>query len=249
MKLASIAFGLIGISAALVAAYASTRPAHIDDTSPVAQHSATEKIIRNYILNNPEILPEAIARLEQKQVRGLLSSVRGELEAPYHGAIGGNPQGDKTLVVFFDYRCPYCRAAKSKVDALIAADSNLRVVYRDYPILDSPGNQPLSRMAAALSLAAARQNKYVAFHDALFAAAGPINQEVLVRAARTAGLDERTAVADTITKDVNEAINRNITLGRMLGISGTPAYIIGDHVLIGGDKTEQVPAILSAMRG
>jgi protein-disulfide isomerase len=250
MKFATVAFGLFGVGAALAAALLSSRTAPGVQTSapPTVQRRALEKVVRDYILENPEILPEAIKRLEQKQIDGLLGQVREELETPFHGAVGGNPKGDVTLVVFFDYRCPYCHQAKLRVDALIAADSNLRVVYRDYPILDAPGREPLSRMAAGLSLAAAKQNKYVAFHDALFAAPGPMSQETLVQAARAARLEERTAVATASSKEVAEAINRTIEIGRLLGLSGTPAYVIGNQILTGGDKVEQLPEVIARLR-
>ncbi len=252
MKFAAAAFAMISLVGALAAAYVGSRSLSANDMRSgdlaPGQRKAMQAVVHDYILENPEILPEAIRRLEQKQISGLLGQVRDELQTPFYGALGGNPNGDVTLVVFFDYRCPYCHQAKAKIDALIAADSRLRVVYRDYPILDAPGSQPMSRMAAALSLAAARQNKYVAFHDALFAMPGPMTQEALVRAARAARLDERAAVASTSTKDVNEAINRNLELGRLLGISGTPAYVIGDKVLVGGDKVAELPDIIAAMR-
>jgi protein-disulfide isomerase len=253
MNFAGYAFTIAGLGAALVAAWLTTgtlpdaRTAAT--TAPRGDQRAMEQVVRNYLLEHPEILPEAFARLQEKEVSGLLSNVREELEAPFHGAIGGNPKGDVTLVVFFDFRCPYCHQAKLKVDELIEADANLRVVYRDYPILDSPGSQPMSRMAASLALAAARQNKYVAFHDALFASTGPMSQESLVRAARKAGLDERDAVASAAAKDVAESINRNIELGRLLGISGTPAYVIGNNILMGGDKVAKLPEIIGRLRG
>jgi protein-disulfide isomerase len=217
--------------------------------APRGDQRAMEAVVRNYLLEHPEILPEAFAKLQEKQVSGLLSSVREELETPFHGAIGGNPKGNVTLVVFFDFRCPYCHQAKLRVDKLIESDPNLRVVYRDYPILDSPGSPPMSRMAAALALAAAKQNKYVPFHDALFNSSGPVSQESLVRAARVAGLDERAAVSNAAAKDVAESINRNVELGRLLGVSGTPAYIIGNNVLMGGDKVAELPRLIARLRG
>jgi protein-disulfide isomerase len=249
MKFAGYAFTVAGLGAALVAAWFTTGTSpEARNTAPHGDQRAMEQVVRNYLLEHPEILPEAFARLQEKEVSGLLSNVREELETPFHGAIGGNPKGDVTLVVFFDFRCPYCHQAKLKVDELIETDGNLRVVYRDYPILDSPGSQPMSRMAASLALAAARQNKYVAFHDALFDSAGPMSQETLVRAARKAGLDERAAVASAAANDVAEAINRNIELGRLLGVSGTPAYVIGNNILMGGDKVAKLPQIISRLR-
>lgn len=249
MKFAGYALTVAGLGAALVAAWLTTGTSpDARTTAPRGDQRAMESVVHNYLLEHPEILPEAFAKLQEKQVSGLLSSVKEELETPFYGAVGGNPKGDVTLVVFFDFRCPYCHQAKLRVDTLIESDPNLRVVYRDYPILDSPGSAPMSRMASALALAAAKQNKYVAFHDALFNASGPISQETMVRAARLAGLDERAAVANAAAKDVAESINRNIELGRLLGVSGTPAYIIGNNVLMGGDKVAELPKIIARLR-
>jgi protein-disulfide isomerase len=248
MNFLTPALASLGVLAALGTAYVSSRPADARLPAP-ASNRAVEKVVRNYILENPEILPEAMMRLQEKESRRLLGSLRSELETPFHGAVGGNPRGNVTLVVFFDFRCPYCHHAKAEVDKLIQSDSQLRVVYRDYPILDSPGSAPISRLAASLALAAAKQNKYVAFHDALFAAPAPMTQEVLVRAARMAQLAEQEAVAASASKDVAEAINRNIEIGRLLNISGTPAYVLGNKVLIGGDKVAELPQLIAKLRG
>ena len=213
-----------------------------------AERARLESLIRSYVLDNGELLPEAMQRLERKQVSRLLASVRPELENPFHGAVGGNPKGDVTLVVFFDFRCPYCHQARRDIDALIKSDPGLRVVYHDFPVLDAPGTPPLSRVAASLALAAAKQNKYVAYHNALFDAPLPVTQESIVGAARKAGLDEARAVADSRSEEVAQAINRNLELGRLLNISGTPSYVLGGQVLIGGDKPKQLPALIAAMR-
>ncbi len=249
MKFVAYTGSILGLGGALAAGlFFAGKSSGGRAAAPHGETRAMESVVRNYLLEHPEILPEAFAKLQEKQVSGLLSSVREELETPFYGAVGGNPKGDVTLVVFFDFRCPYCHQAKLRVDKLIESDSNLRVVYRDYPVLDSPGSPPMSRMASALALAAAKQNKYVAFHDALFSSSGPISQETLVRAARAAGLDERAAVANASAKDVAESINRNVELGRLLGVSGTPAYIIGNNVLMGGDKVTQLPTIIARLR-
>jgi protein-disulfide isomerase len=207
-----------------------------------------QSVVRDYVLDHGEMLPEAMERYERKQVTALLDQARPELETPFYGAVGGNRRGDVTLVVFFDFRCPYCHSARKDIDALIARDSGLRVVYRDFPVLDAPGRPPLSRAAAQLALAAAQQNRYVAFHDAVFDGPRPLTQESLVAAARRAGLNELAAANAARNPDVVEAINRNLELGQLLGVSGTPTYVIGPHVLSGADKARLLPDYIAQLR-
>lgn len=214
-----------------------------------SEDPAIDRQIRAYILNHPEIIPEAIKRLEEKQVQASLVSAGPELTTPsFPGAIGGNPNGDVTLVVFFDYRCPYCHQAKAEEDALVNSDPNLRIVYRHFPALDQPGREPISRHAALLALAAAKQGKHKAFHDALFSAPGPITEQTIVTAARVAHLDERRAMADVATTPLNDAIERNIELARVLGVTGTPTYVLGDHIISGAGRFNEFRQWIAEIR-
>lgn len=238
------------IAVSLAAAVALSQPQVLRSSGslPSTQRQAIEKVIHDYLLEHPDILPRALKKLETGQLDKLLAQMGTELETPFYGAVDGNPNGDVTLVVFFDFRCPYCQIAKARVDALIQQDPQLRVVYRDFPILDHPGAEMLSRRAAELALAAARQNKYRAFHDAVFAAPKPFTLETIIKAARTAGLDEAAAVSDAQGPEVRAALDRNIEMARLLGIAGTPAYVLGRQVLSGADKPAQMPATIAALR-
>ncbi len=222
---------------------------HASAVAAPSEDPAIDRQIRAYILNHPEIIPEAIKRLEQRQVQATLVSAGPELTTPsFPGAVGGNPNGDVTLVVFFDYRCPYCHQAKTEEDALVNSDPNLRIVYRHFPALDQPGHEPISRHAGLLALAAAKQGKHKAFHDALFETSGPITEQTLVAAARTAGLDERRAMADVATTALSDAIERNIELARVLGVTGTPTYVLGDHIISGAGRFNEFRAWIAEIR-
>jgi len=193
----------------------------------VADRKAVEGVVREYILANPEILPQAMQNLQRRESAKLLANVRGDVETPFPGAIMGNPKGTVTLVMFTDYACGYCRQSVPEVDALIAANPDLRVVVRELPII-----APASEDAARWALAAAMQGRYHDFHQAIFAAGRP-DAAAIEAAARTAGLDvERARKASTDPK-IDQEIARNMDFARQLGVTGTPSWIIGDQQLFG----------------
>ena len=161
--------------------------------------------------------------------------------------MAGNPNGDATLVVFFDYACPYCRASHADVTKLIATDKNLRVVYRDFPVLG-----PASDEAAAASLAAAQQNRYVAFNNAMFEGPGRPTHERIVATVRASGLNEVATAKAMQSAAVKAEIDKNLELGRALGLTGTPSYVIGDQILggaVGYDALAKAVAEARATNG
>ena len=250
MRFTGLIIGLI--VAALGAAGLAIKVAHrstreVSSVVAPSEDPAIDRQIRAYILGHPEIIPEAIKRLEERQVQATLLSAGPELTTPFPGAVGGNPKGDVTLVVFFDYRCPYCHQAKIEEDALVNSDPNLRIVYRHFPALDQPGREPISRHAALLALAAAKQGKHKAFHDALFGEPGPITQETLVAAVRKAGLGEQRAMADVATPELIDAVERNVELARLVGVTGTPTYVLGNHIVSGAGRFNEFSQIIAEM--
>lgn len=182
---------------------------------------------RDYLMANPEVLPEAIRVLEQRENLARLEPLRRDLEAPFPGAVMGNPNGAVTLVEFTDYACGYCRQSMADVASLISANPDLKVVVREYPILT-----PESADAARMALAAAQQGKYPAFHDAMFRM-GPPNAQTIEAAAKQAGLDlaqARNAIASGIFEG---QLQSNASLAANLGISGTPGWVVGNQLLNG----------------
>ena len=181
---------------------------------------------RDYLLANPEILPDMIAAYEGQQASERLASVSGNVGQPFEGAVLGNPQGSKTLVKFTDYACGYCRATVADVDRLIAADPDLRVVVREWPIFEG------SEAAARMALAAAKQGKYDTFYHALFALGSPTAENI--RAAATeAGVDMEAAREYGASEEVTAELARTNDYARKLGFTGTPSWVIGDQVFEG----------------
>jgi protein-disulfide isomerase len=192
-----------------------------------ADRKATEALVRAYILENPEIITDAVAILQQREVTQRLSAVGNDIAKPFPGAEAGNPKGDVTIVEFTDYNCGFCRASVPDVQRLLKSDGNIRLVYRELPILSQS-----SRDAALSALAAARQGKHKAFHDALFAG-GRADAANIAAAARTAGLDVAAAQTFAASPQANQEIERNLAFMQQIGFNGTPTFIIGDQILEG----------------
>ncbi len=182
---------------------------------------------RTYLMAHPEVLPEAINRYQVQQRQAQLAPVRTELTTPFPGAVLGNPNGKITLVEFSDYACTYCRQSIADVQQLIAANPDLRVVVREYPIL-----RPESVAAARMGLAAAQQGKFAAFHEAMYQL-GPPNDATIEQAARQAGVDMAMANKAIGTGLYDSFLKSNLSLGNRIGISGTPGWVVGDRILDG----------------
>lgn len=224
----------------LVASCGAGDPAARIDTK---DRAAIEAIVRDYILKHPEIIPEAINGMQARDVTNLLASNRTEIETPFPGAVAGNPKGDVTLVEFFDYACPYCRAGHADVRKLIADDPKLRVVYRDFPVLSEASGE-----AAMAALSAATQGKYLAFHDRMFETPGKVDRERTIAMVRAAGLNEMRTAKDLTSPALKAEIAKNIDLGRALGLTGTPSYIVGDRILSGAVGYAKLAEAIAAAR-
>ena len=199
--------------------------------------------VHDYIVGHPEVLMEAADALKSQGSERVLAQIADKLAMPYPGAVLGNPNGKVTLVEFTDFACTYCRGSVADVEALIAANPDLKVVIRELPII-----APTSPDAARWGLAAAEQGKYPAFHKTMFAA-GRTDAASIEAAARAAGLDldrARKAISDP---RVTAEIAANLDFARRLQISGTPSWVAGKRLLIGAVGREQLAQALAAARG
>ena len=203
-----------------------------------ADRARIERVVRDYVLAHPEIIPEAIQRLQQRTNTDVVAANRAAIVKPFAGAWAGNPRGDVTVVEYFDYNCGYCKASLPIVAQLLRDDPNVRIVYRDFPIL-----APSSRDAARASLAAARQGRYRAFHDALYAA-GPVSAATIAASARAAGVDLSHVDDDAIGAE----ITKNMETASRLGLTGTPSWVIGDRVLSGALPLEDLQKAIAEVR-
>ncbi|WP_294043652.1 DsbA family protein [Sphingomonas sp.] len=226
------ALPLVAIAAALLGAGA---------TLLVSRHNDGSQI-REYLLANPEILPEAMQRLQDKQTGKVIAANRADILTPVGSAWAGNPNGDVTVVEYLDYNCGYCRASLPVIDQLIAAEPNVKVVYHELPILS-----PESQTAARYAIVAARQGRYRALHAALYAG-GPLTDASMDKALVTAGLDPAKVKEEAKTASVEAAINTNLSLMRPLGMTGTPSWVIGNRVVSSVMSLEDMRDAVAAAR-
>jgi protein-disulfide isomerase len=199
--------------------------------------AATEAIVRDYVLNHGEILPEAMERLQRRQASSAVAQHRAALERPYHSAWAGAADGDVVLVEFFDYACPYCRVTNGDVERLLREDPRLKVVWRELPVLGPP-----SEAAAEISLAAARQGRFRAFHDRMFALGRP-TEAVIAQA-----LADTNVAREAATAEGRAELARNVELARAVSASGTPTFVVGDQVLQGAVGYKALKDAIAAAR-
>ena len=182
-----------------------------------------DRLVRQSLVGNPQILVETADALRDSQYAPVLAANRQALETPFGSSWEGAAQPDVTLVEFYDYACGYCKASLPVVDRLLKEDPKLRVVYREFPILG-----PDSEAAARLSLAASKAGRHKLFHDALYAAGRP-SEATLRAATQAAGIP----YAPPIAPEIDGELRRNFQLAQQLGATGTPLFIVGDKVLNG----------------
>lgn len=235
---------LIGFLAAAAAASATALAVTASGAGTTAGFSRTqiEEIVRDYILEHPEILPEAMERLQAKRTSAIIDTRRDAIETPYAGAWEGAENGDVVLVEFFDYNCGYCRSSLPDLAKLAAQDGKLKIVYRELPILSD-----LSAKAAKVSLLAAEQGKYMPFHEALYDA-GPVSRESILSAAAKAGIDRKATESAMSDDRFDKEIESNLELARSLGASGTPTFVIGNQILNGAVGYDALKAAVEAAR-
>ena len=205
-----------------------------------ADKARIEATVREYVLAHPEIIPEAMRLLQQRETGKSIAANRAQILEPFGDAWIGNPKGDVTLVEYFDYNCGYCRSSLPVIAELVRRDPNVRVVFKEFPILSEQ-----SVTAARLSLAAAAQGKFKPFHDALYAA-GPVSEQTMQQAAKTAGLDLAKAAAMTPKAEAEIAANRRVA--QTLGLTGTPSWVIGTKVVSAALPLEELEKAVKEAR-
>jgi protein-disulfide isomerase len=203
--------------------------------APALSPEAIESIVREYLLNHPEVIMESIRRAEARDREAARAQSRVAVQAQQQALlrdpespVGGNSAGDVTIVEFFDYRCPYCRRMEPLVKTLLAEDRGIRFVYKELPILG-----PESTLASRAALAARGQGKYAEAHDALIGANGPFTPESLVAMLAGIGVDGDRLRADMEAPEVAALLRRERDLAEALGINGTPAFVVGGELVVG----------------
>lgn len=209
--------------------------------------------IRDYLIENPEVLMEAIAVLEERRAQQA-SQMEQQLLVDNHEAIyndgfsyiGGNLDGDVTVVEFLDYRCGFCKRAHPEVKALIEGDGGIRYIVKEFPIL-GPESEMASRYAIATKIVAGDE-AYFAVHDKLMEWSGPVNEGALGRIAGGTGVDHEAVMAEMNSDDVSAIIATNRALAQTLQIQGTPSFVMGDAFVRGYLEPAQMRSMVEAVR-
>lgn len=209
-----------------------------------------KKLALEAILENPEIISQALSRLEELEaerqqalIAQTLENRWSELSADTNAAVLGNPDGDITLVEFFDYNCPFCRRVKPEISKLKATDKNIRFVYREWPILGEG-----SIYAARAALASRKQGKYKEFHWALMSLLERAEKDSVLRVAEEVGLDIAKLQEDMSEPEVDEHIALSMEFAQGLNITGTPTFVLRDKVLPGLVPADQLAEEVSRLR-
>lgn len=191
-----------------------------------------DRMVREALLKNPEVLIEAGEALRDRQFAETLAPIRASLERPFHSSWKGAEKPEVTLTYFFDYACGYCRSSNPDLERLLKEDKGLRIVYRELPILG-----PESVAAARVSLAASKAGRFAQFHDALYAAGRPA-EDTIAQAAQAAGVPPQPG--DDPAQEAE--LRANMSLASQLGATGTPLFVVGDRVInaaVGYDKLKE----------
>jgi protein-disulfide isomerase len=198
----------------------------------------SSQIVRQGMLADPKILTDAADALREAQYEPVLAAYRGAIETPFAGSWKGAAKPDVTLVEFFDYACPYCKASNPAIDRLIKEDKGLRVVYRELPILG-----PDSVTAARLSLQASKLGRFGQFHDTLWKAGRPA-PETIATASQAAGI----APQPQDDPAVEAELKQNFQLAGQLGATGTPLFVVGNRVMNGAVGYDTLKEAIAAAR-
>ena len=233
--------GLVVLVAAVLAA---GHAAAADE--PTLTQQEIEKIVRDYLLREPEVLAEAFRRLQQRQSASAamrstqaIHDHRQALFADQTSPVEGNAQGKVTIVEFFDYRCVHCRRVASTIDQLVSSNASVRVVYKNFPVLGEP-----SVLAARAAVAAQQQGGWAKLHRAMLAFDGDFTVETLLALGTSVGLDSAKLKTDMMSPATDRALQANLTLAAALGLDATPSFVIGDRVIRGALSPEAFQALV-----
>jgi protein-disulfide isomerase len=214
------------------------------------QRKAIESIIHDYLTKNPDVLLDALQAAEDKmkgdakdKAAQALSTRRREIFEDPDTPVAGNPNGDVSLVEFFDYRCPYCKQVEPSLEALLGEDRQLRLVYKEFPVLG-----PESVTASKAALAARKQGKYDAFHRALMTLKGQINDTAVYKTAESVGVDVDRLKRDMAAPEIARALKANTELADALDIRGTPGFIVGNEIVPGAIDLASLKQLIATAR-
>lgn len=249
-----LAFGVVILVVGLVAYQYGYRtppapePPAVSQTTP--DREATRQIVREYLIEHPEVLEEAMKALRAKRqaaervrAQAAIAENRADLLSHSMSPASGNPDGDVTMVEFFDYACGYCKRSLDVVLGLLSSDPQLRIVWKELPVLG-----PMSRFAARAAVAAERQGRYFEFHKAVMGTRGGLSEDAVMTISGRIGLDVERLRQDMDDPAIEAYLDETHQLARELGIEGTPAFVIGDTLVPGAVGEARLKELIAEAR-
>src|ERR1700735_3734038 len=243
----------IAFAAAVSLAFAGSAPVLADSFS-TDQREEIGTIIKDYLLSHPEVMQDVMAELEKRQQsadaekhRAAVAENKTALFSSPHQVVLGNPQGNVTMVEFFDYNCGYCKRAMSDMLDLIKTDGNLKFVLKEFPVLGE-GSVEAARVAVAARMQDGTGKKYIEFHQKLLGSRGAADQMRALAVAKEVGFDMARIEKDMGSDEVKKTIEENMKLADALGVSGTPSYVVGEEVVVGAVGIDSLREKINAER-
>ena len=237
------------LGAGLALALAGGAQAASEDSAIELPAEQIEKIVRDYLMREPEIIYQALEELQRRQAeaaaarqRLAIIENREQLINDAGDPVAGNPDGNVTVVEFFDYQCGYCRQVDRSVRELMDEDPQLRVVFKEFPILGEA-----SVVAARAALAAREQDRYLSFHLALMDS-GDLSLAGILKLAEQVGLDAERLESDMQAPAIERQLQENHELAQKLGIEGTPAFVVGEELVPGALDKQRLAGLVEEVR-
>jgi protein-disulfide isomerase len=242
------------IFASLIAVAILCAPPASAQTFSDDQRHEIEGIIKDYLLKHPEVLQEVMSALDKKQqdaeaekARTTIKENNATLFNSPHQVVLGNPQGDVTMVEFFDYNCGYCKRALPDMMTLLKSDPNIRFVLKEFPVLGE-GSVDAAHVAVAARMQDPSGKKYIEFHQKLLGGRGPVDKARALAIAKEVGFDMTRLEKDMASGEVKATIDENMKLADALGVNGTPSYVVGSELVVGAVGLDSLKEKIAATR-
>jgi protein-disulfide isomerase len=240
-------------AAAMMLALPAATPTRAQ-TFSADQRQEIEGIVKNYLLQHPEVMQDVMAELEKRQKtaeaeknRAAVADNNATIFSSPHQVVLGNPQGNVTMVEFFDYNCGYCKHALSDMLTLLKTDPNLKFVLKEFPVLGE-GSVEAAHVAVAARMQDVTGKKYIEFHQKLLGGRGPADKARALAAAKEVGFDMARIEKDMASDEVKKTIDENLKLAELIGVNGTPSYVVGDEVVVGAVGLDALKEKIAAER-
>lgn len=216
------------------------------------QRLEIEGIVKSYLVEHPEVLQAAMDALDKQQKQADAAKARETIKKDNatlfnssHQVVLGNPQGNETVVEFFDYNCAFCKRALPDMMTLLKTNPNLKFVLKEFPVL-GPGSVEAAHVAVAARMQDPTGKKYIEFHQKLLGGRGPADKARALAVAKEVGFDMPRLEKDMNSDEVKTTIDEDMKLANSLGVSGTPTYVVGDEVVVGAVGLDELQAKLKA---